>query len=125
MPAFVPRVLMRADIPPGPAVESAFLHVGDVVGDQVVAESVALVDRTPELAGLGIDRDSSARIADSVGVDLQLTIGGIASEDVGAIFFAGMRVGVVNVRRGADGDEHALAICGEFDGASPVAATEG
>src|SRR3984957_620265 len=102
-----------------------FLHGGGGIRGQVVAESVALVDRTPELAGLGIDRDSSARIADSVGVDLQLTIGGIASEDVGAIFFAGMRVGVVNVRRGADGHEHAFAVRGEFDGASPVAAAEG
>src|ERR1700724_1836804 len=31
------RILMAADVPPGPAVEAAFLDVRDVVGDEVVA----------------------------------------------------------------------------------------
>ena len=36
MLARMPRILMRADVPPGPAIESPFLYVGDVVGDEVV-----------------------------------------------------------------------------------------
>src|SRR5271168_1245053 len=43
MLALKPRIPMPADVPPGPAVESAFLNVRDVVGDQIVAERVALI----------------------------------------------------------------------------------
>ena len=56
--AFVAGVLMGADVLPGPAVEAAVLDVGDVVGNEVVAEGVALVDGTPELAGVGIDGEA-------------------------------------------------------------------
>ena len=48
--ALVPRILIAADVVPGPAVEAALLDVRDVVGDQVVAQLVALVDRRPQLA---------------------------------------------------------------------------
>src|SRR5271167_357194 len=34
--AFVARVLMAAHIPPGPTVKTAVLHVGDIVGNQIV-----------------------------------------------------------------------------------------
>src|SRR5438045_4816510 len=40
--ALVPRVLVAADIVPGPAVEGALLDVGGVVRDEVVAQAVAL-----------------------------------------------------------------------------------
>ena len=58
MLACVARVLLtaaHAHVPPRPAVKAAFLHVGDVVGYEVVAEPVALVGGAPQLAGGGID----------------------------------------------------------------------
>ena len=86
---------MAAHVPPRPAVEAAFLHVGDVIGNQVVAQRVALVDRTPQLAGLGIDGESAAGVADAVGVDFQIGAVGIERKDVGAVLLSGMGVGIV------------------------------
>jgi hypothetical protein len=40
-------VLVLAEVGIGPAVECAVLHARDVIGDEVVAEPVALVDRGP------------------------------------------------------------------------------
>src|ERR1019366_10753195 len=62
--AGVPRILVRPDIPPGPAIESALAHARDVIGRQIVAEPVALVGRAPQIAGGGIDREADA-IADA------------------------------------------------------------
>lgn len=42
--ALMAWILMSVHVPPGPAVEAAILHVRDVVGDQVVSQSVTLVD---------------------------------------------------------------------------------
>src|SRR5581483_1593980 len=55
------RVVMRADIVVGPAVESALLYRGHVVRHKVIAKAVALVAGRPELA-----RDRVKRFADSV-----------------------------------------------------------
>src|SRR6266852_8272948 len=52
----VPRILMTAHVPPGPAIESAFLHMRDVVRNKIVAQRVALVHRTPQFACFRIDR---------------------------------------------------------------------
>ncbi len=49
------RVLVPAHVVPGPAVETAFLDRRDVVGDEVVAEVVALVGGAPELSGGGVE----------------------------------------------------------------------
>ena len=67
--ARVPRILIAADVIPGPAVEPVLLNVRDVVGDQVIAKRIALIYRTPEFARYGIDRKAHG-IADSGGVDL-------------------------------------------------------
>ncbi len=48
--AAMTRVLVGADVVPGPAVERAFAHAGDVIGRHVVAEPVALVGRAPHRA---------------------------------------------------------------------------
>src|SRR5882762_9630308 len=55
MLAGVTRILMAADVVPGPAIKTILLDAGDVVGDEVVAEAVALVGGAPELAGGGVD----------------------------------------------------------------------
>ena len=121
MLAFEARIGMASDVIPGPAVEAALLDVGDVVGDQVVAERVALVGGAPDFAGGGIDSDAGG-IADARGVDAdEFAVGGVL-EDVGAVEFAGVAVGIVDVGAGADGDEQALAVEGEGEVAGGVAA---
>src|SRR5579859_4266295 len=41
MLAVVPRILMAADVPPGPAIEASFLDMSNVIGDEIVAQAVA------------------------------------------------------------------------------------
>ena len=62
--AGVAGILVAADVPPGPAVEAAGFDGGDVVGDEVVAECVALVDGAPEFAGDGVDGEADG-VADA------------------------------------------------------------
>src|SRR5215471_3160603 len=52
--ALAPRILMIADVEVGPAVEAALLHVRKVLGDQIVAELVALLHPNPKSIGAGI-----------------------------------------------------------------------
>ena len=66
--ALVARVLVRAEVVPGPAVETALLDMRDVVGHEVVAQGVALVHRRPELAGLRMGGQPDG-VADAVGED--------------------------------------------------------
>ena len=116
--ALVPRVLVGADVIPGPAVEAAFLDVGDVVGHQVVAQPVALVDRGPELAGLGMDRQADG-VADARGEDPLVLAVGVEGQDVGTPLFA---LVVADVRPRADRNEQRLAVRRELEVARPVAA---
>ena len=70
----------------------------------MVAEVIALVGGAPQGAGDRVDGLADA-VAQAVGVDLdELAVGGVG-EDVGAVEFAGVRVGVVYVGAGAYGDE--------------------
>src|SRR5499433_3734673 len=45
--AFFPRVFMLAKVRKRPAVETAFLDAGQIVGDQIVAQEIALIDDCP------------------------------------------------------------------------------
>jgi hypothetical protein len=91
------RVLVTAHVPPWPAVESIFLHAGDVVGNEVVAEPVTLVGGAPELTGCWIDGFADA-VANAAGVDLEeLALGG-ELKNIGAVKFVGMGVRVVRIR---------------------------
>ena len=124
MLALVARVLtppLAAHVVPGPAVEAALLDVGDVVGDEVVAEGVALVGGAPELAGGGIDGLADA-VANAPGVDLDELALGRELEHVGAVEFLGVGVGVVDVGVRADGGEELAAVLREDEVAGPVAA---
>src|ERR1700733_563076 len=85
--AFVPRVLVGADIVPGPAVERAFAYAGDVVGRRVVADAVALVGRAPQRAAAGRNRHADA-VTDAVGIDALVLAVGIERQNVGALGFA-------------------------------------
>src|SRR5208282_5185923 len=83
MVTHVARVLVRSDVKPRPTVESALRDSRDVIGREVIAELIALVDGCPEIAGPGIDGEAN-RIANAGGVDLFALSVGIENEDVGA-----------------------------------------
>src|SRR5580700_4483146 len=91
------RILMAADVPPGPAVKAALLDVRDVVGDKVVTQAVAFVDRAPELSGFGLNGQAASGIADSVGVDAHTGAVGVELQDVGSIFLGGSGVGIIDI----------------------------
>ena len=67
--ALAARVLVVADIVPGPAIEAVLANPGDIVGRQVVAEQVPLVGGAPDVLGRRMDRQADA-VADAGGVDL-------------------------------------------------------
>ena len=112
---------MSAHVPPGPSVEAAFLDMGDVVGNKIVAEAVALVGGAPEFAGDGIDGFTHA-VADSPCVDLYEFAFRRELEHVGAVKFLWVRVGVVDIGVRSDGGEELGAVLGEDEVAGPVSA---
>src|SRR6202022_222234 len=77
-----PRILVVSEIPPGPPIERALLHAGDIVGNQIVAEAVALVRRAPELARGRVDGNAHA-VAQAGGECLAPLALWIEDQDVG------------------------------------------
>src|SRR5438876_9966419 len=53
-------IFVGADIEPRPAIEGALTHPGQIIGREVVAEAVALVDRAPEIAASRLCRHADA-----------------------------------------------------------------
>src|SRR4051812_45063509 len=104
--AFKARILVCSGVPPGPPVESPFLHVGDVVRHEVIAESVTLVDRGPQLARFGMDGYAN-RIANPRGIDSLARSIRIELNDVGTIFFLSV---ITDVFVRANRDVHLLTI---------------
>src|SRR5258706_6421288 len=123
MLALVPRVLMPAEIPPGPAVEPAFQHVRDVIGHEVVAQRVALIYRTPQLAGLRTHCNSAPSITNAVGIYAQNAIRGIADKNVSGVLLARRSVGIVHVRARAHSDKQFLAVSRKVNRPRPVPAS--
>src|SRR5271156_1275271 len=99
MCSLMPRILVAAHVPPRPAVKAALLYVRDVVRYQVVAQPVALVHGTPQLAGFRTKRDAAACVAYAVGVDARIAAVRIKFQDVGAIFLrrSGVRISHVGI----------------------------
>src|SRR6476660_2565280 len=114
------RVLMAAHVIPRPAVVAAGLHVRDVVGNAIVAERVAFVNRAPRLAGFRADGKADA-VANAVSEDALAGTVRIKLEDIGAILFVGSGVRIIDVGCRADGDKHLLAVGRELNIAGPVA----
>jgi hypothetical protein len=54
------RIFVGAQIIPGPAVERAVTHARNEVGDEIVAEAIALVGRAPDIAGQWVHGESNA-----------------------------------------------------------------
>ena len=82
--ALAPRLLVPADVVPGPAVEAAVADRGHVLERHVVAEAVALVDRAPDVAGRGMDGEPGA-VAQPGGVVPQPLSLGIEGADGRAV----------------------------------------
>src|SRR5205085_12241381 len=119
MLAFVPRVLVIADVKPRPAIESACLHAAYVIRDQIFAEFVALVRAHPELICSRAKLDAN-RVPDSPRENILPGPVRIELENAGAIRF-GRVVG--HIRERANRDIHLLAIRREREAARPVPAT--
>src|SRR6267378_8046333 len=113
-----PRILVWPRVIPGPAVEAAFLDVGDVVMNQIVAQRITLVYCGPELPGLGMHRDARS-IANTGCINSLARSIGIEFEDIGAICF---RFVVRDVCSGAHSDVQLLAVVRKNQTASPVPA---
>src|SRR4029077_4616357 len=119
MLALVARILVAADVIPGPGVEASILDVRDVLGRKIVANVVAFVDGTPGLARFGIDGNSYA-IANAGGEDAASGAIRIELQHIGAFEFRGIIIDIVDVGTRADRDIHLLAIERERDIAGPV-----
>ena len=85
--SFMARVLVGTDVPPGPAIEPTFLHMGNVVRNQIISERVPLVYGAPQLTGFRIKGEATSSVANSVGIDPHVCTGWTELEDVSAILF--------------------------------------
>jgi len=70
--------------------------VGNVVGDKVVAQRIAFIDRAPELAGLRIDFQPYW-VTNARRVDMEIGSVGISLENVSAVLLSWMRIRVIHV----------------------------
>jgi hypothetical protein len=77
---------MLAEVAVGPAVECALLHRGHVIGHQVVAKSVALVNGGPEASGLRLPVQA-IRVSKATRENGRLPGSGIDGQDRGAMLF--------------------------------------
>src|SRR5690242_4155739 len=78
------RILVGADVVPGPAIERALANAGDVVGRHVIAEAVALVGRAPQVAAPWRDRHANA-VADAGRKDVAVLALRVEGEHRGAV----------------------------------------
>src|ERR1022692_4812869 len=78
-------IFVLADIEPGPAIEAVFLNRRDVIGDEIVAQVVALVDGAPDFTGRRVNAQAN-RVANTRGVDLDEFSFRRVFENVGAMF---------------------------------------
>src|SRR5690242_5010420 len=58
--AWMIRVLMSTQVVPGPAEEGTLANPRDVIGDEIVAPSIPLVHRAPQLSRLRMDAQPDA-----------------------------------------------------------------
>src|SRR5437867_12263277 len=80
-------ILDRTEVVPGPAVESAAANAGDIVGDEIVPQRVALVGGAPKLAGPGLDGETDA-VSDAAGENPTVLPVGIERENGGTVRLA-------------------------------------
>src|ERR1700689_1078266 len=120
----MPRILMVAHVIPRPAVKSAFLDMGDVVGHKIVPQTVTLVHRAPQNARLGLNGQPASGIANPVGVDAHRGSIGIELQNVRAILLTGSSVGIIDIGSRAYRDKHLFAVRRELHIPRPVPSAE-
>src|SRR5262249_46273771 len=117
-------IFIGTDVEPWPAIEGPVAHSGQIIGRQIVAEAVALVDRTPEVTGARLHCHTDA-VAKTRRIKPPVPTVGCEGKDDGAALVRLPRpvdqtVGGVAVR--ADGDGHAAAVGRKDDVARPMTA---
>src|SRR4051812_26075516 len=83
MCAWMSRILRGTEVEPRPAVEGTFADARHVVGNEIVAQPIPLVDGGPQFPCLRVHRDSDG-VADSRGIHAGRSSVRIVLEDVGA-----------------------------------------
>src|SRR5207245_1600008 len=97
MLALVARILVSSNVVPGPTVEASVLNVGNVIGREIVAEFIALINVGPEFAGLWVDGNTTW-MSYTPRVNTQPVAIGIRLQDVRPVMLNGIVVGIVDVR---------------------------
>ena len=82
-----PAILIAAPVIPRPAIEGTEFDAGQIVGDQVAAQHVALIDHAPQHAAPGFERQAD-RIAQARRIDAIVAGLGIDLQHGGAVRFA-------------------------------------
>src|SRR5690606_28119688 len=100
----------------GPAVEAAFLNPGQIVGHQIVAQPVALVDHGPQVTGRRME-SHPYRVAQSGREALACIPRAVEAADGGPGF--GLHP---DIAARTDGDPEAVGLRIELKAAGPVAA---
>src|SRR5690606_36452972 len=119
------RILLDAvvdDVTPvgvGPAVEAAILDRGQVVGRGLVADTVALVDHGPELAGGRLEGEAD-RVAQATGEDAAFAGREVKFEDAGAAFLD-LHAVVADIALGTDADIELGLVSARQETPGPVA----
>ena len=101
--AFLARIFVLAEVRVGPAVKGAVFYAGEIVGHQLVAEHVALVDHGPELFGCRLPVQSY-RVSQSVGEYAHGAAVEVCLQDGGAPAVLGVSHFFVDVAGRADAD---------------------
>ncbi len=109
MLARVPRVRMSAEVKPRPAVEPGLFHARHVVGHEIVTQLVALIHRSPQLAGFRVNGEADG-IANAGGKDAAILAIRVIFENARAIFFG---LVIIDVRFRTDGDKQFFSLLGE------------
>src|SRR6266436_9717206 len=120
----MPRILMPTHVPPWPPVESALLHMGDVVGHQVVAEAVTLIHRAPQVSPIGIDGQSDS-VANSVSVYPHPRAVRVERQYVSAILFLGGCVRIIHIRTRTHRHKQGFSVQRELYISCPMPAAAG
>src|SRR5262249_40909022 len=105
-------ILISTYVVPGPAVESAFLDIRDLLRREVMSQSILLVDRSPKLARVRMDCNTHG-VSNARRVDAQSAAVGGGRKNIRAVVFDGVIVGVVHVGMRSDGYVHRFSVVRE------------
>src|SRR5207237_9614374 len=97
------RIAIVAYVCPGPDIEDAVFHSSGVVRDEIVSERISFVGCSPKLSGFWFYRETD-RIANAGRKNSKAGTVRIAYQNIGAMKFRSVSVGVINIRHRAHRD---------------------